>query len=155
MLGADVHSCTSMAPEEDTGYGYDESEWPFLLIVEPPKVPSDAAFRAHLQKVKRYYARGQRFGFLIDVRTSAPLPADKRRLLAEFIDQNLQSYGPLLVGIALVTSSVIFRSILKTFLWLRQNQDPPTNIFATFDEAKAWLRSRLKSRDASQSSLAP
>ncbi|MET0793718.1 MAG: hypothetical protein ABW061_19520 [Polyangiaceae bacterium] len=47
---------------DELGYEYDEREWPFLLIVEPQKVPSDAVFRAHLQTVKRYYERGERFG---------------------------------------------------------------------------------------------
>jgi hypothetical protein len=134
-----------MIVDERTGYGYDESAWPLLLIVEPRIAPSDAAFRAHLEKVRHYYERGERFGFLVDVRASAPLPADKRRQLAEFVDQNLKTYGPLLVGTALVTSSVLFRGFLKAFLWLRQAQDPPTNIFATFDEAKAWLRGKLRS----------
>ncbi len=130
---------------ESTGYEYDESGWPLLVIVEPPVLPSDAAFGVHLEKVRRYYERGQRFGLVVDVRSSAPLPADKRRLLTDFVDQNLQMYGPLLVGTALVTSSLPFRGFLKAFLWLRQNPEPPTNIFATFEEAKAWLRSKLKS----------
>lgn len=141
--------------DESTGYGYDESAWPLLVIVEPKTLPSDAAFRAHLEKVRRYYERGQRFGFVVDVRESAPLPADKRRMLAEFVDHNLKTYGPLLVGTALVTSSILFRGFVKTFLWLRQNQDPPTNIFGTFDEAKAWLRSKMKAKPASTSTTAP
>jgi hypothetical protein len=140
--------------EARTGYGYDDSDWPLLVLVEPRTLPSDAEFLAHLAKVKRYYERGQRFGFVVDVRESAPLPADKRRLLAEFIDENLKTYGPLLVGTALVTSSLLFRAILKTFLWLRQNQDPPTDIFGTFDEAKAWLRSRLKASTAPSTRIA-
>lgn len=144
-----------MSSEEDNVYAYDESGWPLLLIVEPQTVPTDAGFRAHLQHVKRYYERGQRFGIVVDVRTSAPLPADKRRLLAEFIDQNLETYGPLLVGSALVTSSVLFRALLKTFLWLRKSEEPPTNIFTTFDEARAWLRTKLKANQPSASATAP
>ncbi|MGC4095078.1 MAG: hypothetical protein QM756_45600 [Polyangiaceae bacterium] len=140
-----------MTSAENADYGYDDSGWPVLVIVEPTTPASDAVFRAHLEKTKRYYERGERFGFIVDVRNSSPLPADKRRLLAEFIDQSLQTYGPLLVGTALVASSSIFHSMLKTFLWLRQFQEPPTKVFSTVDDGRAWLRGKLNPRRAASS----
>ncbi len=60
---------------------YDESMWPFVLVVLPEVELSNAAFEAHLDKLTSYYHRGVSFALVIDMRTSPPLPAHQRRLL--------------------------------------------------------------------------
>jgi hypothetical protein len=122
---------------------YDESQWPVLIVTKSPGEQSDQEFIAHLDTLRSYFQRGARFGLVMDVRHSPILSADRRRMTAERMEEDIRKFGPLLVGVALVLSSPIARGMLTALRWLRPSPDPPMMPFATVAPAATWLRERL------------
>lgn len=123
---------------------YDESRWPFLLVTKGPKEQTEAEFLEHLATLSNYFARGQRFGMVMDVRQSPILSAERRRSASERMEADMRQYGPLLVGVALVLSSPLSRGMFKALLWLRPRQQPPMLAFPTVEPAMQWLREQLR-----------
>jgi hypothetical protein len=125
---------------------FDETAWPFVIVRWPPQTLSGSEFSAALARVSRYFDRGQHFGLVMDIRQAPMLSAERRRLIAEKIDEDRRLYAGRLVAIAIVTSSSFHRGIMNAINWLRQHPDPPMQGFADVAEALTWLRQRHRSR---------
>ena len=118
---------------------YDESNWPFAVITMPSEALSDQEFTAHLDRISAYFVRAEPFGLVLDARRSPPLSADRRRLVAERIDHDLERHGAVLFGTAVVLSSAVGRGVFKVIVWLTRSQQPMMS-FAELEPALAWLR---------------
>lgn len=111
-----------------------------MILNLPAQELSDEAFAAQLKAGNALFARGQNFGLLVDARNTQLPSAVRRRMIAENLDENRRRHGPVLVGVAVVTSSSLVRGTLRAIQWLRQNPDPPMSAFEHIDSALAWLR---------------
>jgi hypothetical protein len=131
---------------------FNDAAWPFVVVHWPPQILADPEFTAALTRVASYFDRGERFGLVMDIREAPMLSADRRRLIAEHIDENRRLYPGRLVGIAIATSSSFHRGIMNAINWLRQHQDPPMQGFADVAAALVWLRHRYRAVDEAQES---
>lgn len=121
---------------------YDESEWPLVVVTMPKTAMSRDEFEGHLARIASYYGRGP-FGLLVDTRDSFPLDANQRRLVADEIEQNEARYPKTLRGVAVVMTSAVQRGVLRAITWLTTNPKFEMEPFASLDEAKTWLRTKL------------
>ncbi len=118
---------------------YDEGRWPFLVITMPPEELSDRDFAAHLDRVTAYFDRGERFGIVIDALHAPLLGAERRRQVAERIDQDLERHRDLLIGTAVLMSSAVGRGVFKVIVWMTRSNHPMMS-FAALEPALSWLR---------------
>lgn len=116
----------------------DESRWPVVVVTMPSQPMQDAEFTDHLNSFAKFWQRGQRFGLVVDVRAAPPLVAHQRRLIAEYLDRDVEQHPNLLHGVAIVLSGSIQRGIVSVLTWLTRK---PFNIqaFASVDLAYAWI----------------
>jgi SpoIIAA-like len=123
---------------------FDDVAWPFVVVRWPSQPLSDAEFSAAMAQIAKYFERGERFGLVMDISVAPMLSAERRRDVAEQMDENQRRYLGRLVGIALVTSSSFHRGIMNAINWLRQQQEPPTQAFEDVSAALAWLRQKYR-----------
>jgi hypothetical protein len=133
----------NLSPANTTQATFDESRWPFVVIT-PPSVFSDADFQAMLARIRSYYERGQHFGLVMDIRESAPLQSEQRRVFVEEFDNNVRRFGSLLVGVGAVMTSAVQRGGFKALMWLRQTPEPPASAFSLEEDAMAWVRDKYQ-----------
>jgi hypothetical protein len=119
---------------------YDESKWPWLMVKMPAEAVSDQAFVTHLERMSKYFAKGDRFGFVIDALGAPPLNAMRRRQVADLIDREMARHGENLIGMAVVLSSPVARGVFKVIQWTSRTRHPMMS-FDTVDAALGWLRS--------------
>jgi hypothetical protein len=118
---------------------YDESRWPFVVVTMPAEDVSDRDFATHLDRVSGYFSRGERFGLVIDARDAPPLNAERRRLVAERIDRDVERHRDQLIGSAVLLSSPIGRGVFKVIMWMTRSSHPMRS-FAAVEPALQWLR---------------
>ena len=116
----------------------DESRWPVVVVTMPREPMQDEEFTDHLNSFAKFWQRGQRFGLVVDVRAAPPLVAHHRRLVAEYLDRDVEQHPDLLQGVAIVLSGSLQRGIVSVLSWLTRK---PFNIqtFASVDLAYAWI----------------
>jgi hypothetical protein len=122
----------------------DEATWPLVVVHWPAQPLADSEFSASLAQIGSYFERGVRFGLVMDVREAPALSAERRRQIAERMDENGRRWPGRLVGVAIVTSSAMHRGIMHAINWLRQHQEPPSEGFRDLTGALAWLRERYR-----------
>jgi hypothetical protein len=127
---------------------FDEAAWPFVVVRWPSRALADPEFSAAIAQIASYFERGERFGLIMDIREAPLLSAERRRQIAEQMDEDRRRHLGRLVGIAIVTSSPIQRGIMNAINWLRQHQDPPSQGFRDVAAALAWLRQRYRATTA-------
>jgi hypothetical protein len=118
---------------------YDESKWPLLVVKMPAVAVSDQAFAVHLAKMSAYFARGERFGFVVDALEAPPLNAIRRRQVADLIDREMELHGDNLIGLAVALSSPVARGVFKVIQWTSRTRHPMMS-FDAVEPALAWLR---------------
>jgi hypothetical protein len=90
--------------------------------------------------MRKYFERDTRFGVVIDARNAAPLSPVRRRMVAEFLDEEIAQRGQRLLGTAAVLSSPFSRGIFRVIEWSSRYKHPMM-CFATPELALEWLRS--------------
>src|SRR3954471_4572138 len=92
---------------------YDEGRWPVLLVTMPVNELRELELVRHIDRLSAYLKRGVPCAHVIDVRRTASLGADSRRLIAERLDQDEELYPGLLRGVGIVLSTPLHRGIFK------------------------------------------
>lgn len=123
---------------------FDESAWPIVRVTTPDYILDDDAFLEYLDRLSGYHERGELFGFLFDVRSSPPMPAKQRSLIAERIEQDAARSGRR-CPCALVVSNALQKGVVKVVMWLL-HEPHPVSVFSSIDEGEEWLRSHWSSQ---------
>ena len=123
---------------------FDDSRWPIVQVTTPAYILDDAAFHEYLDQLSSYHERGELFGFLFDVRSSPPMPAAQRRLIAERIDSDYARFGRR-CPCALVVSNPLQSGVVKVVMWLL-HEPHPVSVFSSIPAAEDWLRSHWSSK---------
>jgi hypothetical protein len=121
---------------------YDESRWPIVIVKTPPHVVDAATFHEECKRAFGYYERGEAFALIYDVRESPPLPAEQRRIVAEFTDRYSAQYPNVRMVTAIVVASAVQRGVVKAINWLTR-QPVPVGVVGTVDEAITWCQHAL------------
>lgn len=117
---------------------YDDSEWPLFVSTLPPTPLSLEAFEAHIARLREPYRRGRPFVVMIVMGGHPPLAASHRKVAAEAMKHDGESYPHLLRAKAIVTQSEVERGVVTAVRWLAR-PDYPFEAFETVAAAKAWL----------------
>ena len=125
---------------------HDESRWPYVVVTLPARELTDSEYVEYLDGLKRYRSRREPFGFVLDVRMAPPLNAERRRLTAERMDQDIQPDGRGCIGVAVVLSSPVARAVFKAIGWLRQRPYPFVAV-SSVEQGLAWLRTLATAPD--------
>jgi hypothetical protein len=115
---------------------YDESRLPTVIIRLPPRELTTSEFAAFLENLSRYNARANTY-LILDVRSSPPLSAERRRQVADQIDCDAQLHGRT-SPCALVLNSNVHVGISRVLMWLSRSS-PLIKTFKTVEDAAAWL----------------
>jgi hypothetical protein len=118
---------------------YDEGQWPIVQITMPQAELKDAELMRHMDRISEFNRRGSPFALVIDVRASESLTADSRRVIAERLDQDEDTYPGVLLGVAIVLTTPLHRGIFKAISWLSR-KPRPFEAFTSVDDAMAWAR---------------
>ncbi|GEM_PF-3521462 len=121
---------------------FDDSRWPIVRVTTPDYILDDAAFLTYLDALSSYHERGELFGFLFDVRSSPPMPAKQRRLIAERIEVDVARFGKR-CPCALVVSNALQKGVAKVVMWLL-HEPHPVSIFTSIPAAEEWLTSHWR-----------
>lgn len=122
---------------------FDESRWPVVVVTLPVEPFDGPSLTKYLADAKRYYTRGQHFGFVFDIRNAPPMSASQRRVIADEIDHSAHEFPTIRTVQAVVIASAVQRGIVKAINWLAR-QPVPTEVFATVEEAVAWAQKELR-----------
>jgi len=120
---------------------YDESGWPIIVVTLPARSLNDGEFLDSLNVLSDYSRRG-RIGFVLDVRNCPLLSADRRRSIAERMDQDAKIHG-YKCPVAIVLNSSIQVGVVQVLSWLAQTK-PLISMFGNVDEARVWIRKMLE-----------
>jgi hypothetical protein len=126
---------------------FDESRWPVVVVTMPVEPLEGAAFTKYLADAQRYYTRGQHFGFVFDIRNAPLMSASQRRMIADEIDRAAREFPTIRAVQGVVIASAMQRGIVKAINWLAR-QPAPTEVFATVEEAVAWVQKELRAAPA-------
>ena len=118
---------------------YDEGQWPIVLVTMPQVELKNAELLGHMDRISAFNRRGAPFALIIDVRASESLSADSRRVIAERMDQDEDTYPGVLLGVAIVLATPLHRGIFKAISWLSR-KPRPFEAFTSVDEAMVWAR---------------
>ncbi|HWZ87214.1 MAG TPA: hypothetical protein VNW92_00140 [Polyangiaceae bacterium] len=121
---------------------YDEGHWPIVLVTMPKEELDDAELSQHLDRMSSFSKRGVPFVHIVDLRMTASLSAEARRLIAERSDRDEEAYPGVLVGLAVVLATPLQRGIFKAINWLSQ-ASRPSEAFSDLETATAWARRLL------------
>ncbi len=124
---------------------FDESLWPIVVVQMPAATLTDAELDALTARVSSYYKRATLFGFVLDVRLQADLPAHQRRRLAEQVDRDREQNPTVKCAMAIVLSSNTQRGVFNVMGWLVR-RPIPSRACATVNEAVSWLQEWLRSQ---------
>ena len=123
---------------------FDDSRWPIVQVTTPDYILDEAAFLHYLDQLSSYHERRELFGFLFDVRSSPPMPARQRRLIAERIDSDVVRFGRR-CPCALVVANPLQSGVVKVVMWLL-HEPHPVSVFSSIPAAEDWLRGHWSSR---------
>ncbi len=131
----------------------DDTQWPLLIVTQHAEQLTDAERIASLEECNRVLnAHGNDpYVMVLDNRKAGALPPTQRKLMAEYMEKHAVRARSRCVGTAFVSDSAVMRAMLTAIMWLR-TPEVETRVFARFDEATAWGRTKLKHRELSRSS---
>jgi hypothetical protein len=131
---------------------YDEGNWPIVLVTMPAGELPEPDLIRHVDRLSSFTKRGVPYVQIIDVRASASLSAQARRLVAERMDQDEEGYPGVLAGVGIVLATSLHRGIFKAISWLSRNPRP-FEAFPDVDEAVAWARGLVAAAPARSMTL--
>ncbi|APR87730.1 hypothetical protein A7982_13079 [Minicystis rosea] len=124
----------------------DESSWP-LVVVTYPEATTGSQYRALFERYVELSKRGDKIGYLIDMRKFNPItaPAALRKIAADTFAEHRDVLVRATICEARVVESPVTRGVLTAFDWLT-GQKWPCHNFTSMDEAERWVRARLAVR---------
>lgn len=128
----------------------DESRWP-LVVVTFPSVVTIEMYRALFQQYATLSFRGDKIGYLIDMRRFNPVtaPASLRKAAADVFAANREVLIKATACEARVVESTLTSGILTAFDWLTGQKWPCAN-FTTKPDAERWALAKLRAAVATQ-----
>ncbi|MFT3770993.1 MAG: hypothetical protein QM820_36715 [Minicystis sp.] len=132
----------------------DESRWP-LVVVTYPAVIEMERYRRLFRQYASMSRRGDKIGYLIDMRSFNPLtaPAALRKAAAETFAENRKVLLEATLCEARVVENSLTSGILTAFDWLTGQKWPCAN-FTTMPDAERWVLGKLHAAGARQSAHA-
>lgn len=122
----------------------DESQWPLVVVTFPPSITIEG-YRALFQQYVAMSRRGDKIGYLIDMRKFNPLtaPAAHRKAAADTFAENRDVLVKATVCEARVVGNSLTSGVLTAFDWLTGQKWPCAN-FTSMTEAERWVSARLR-----------
>jgi hypothetical protein len=126
----------------------DESRWPLVVVTFPPVVTMEK-YRALFQQYALLSLRGDKIGYLIDMRRFNPIkaPASLRKAAADVFAENRDVLLEATACEARVVEGSLTSHILTAFDWLTGQKWPCAN-FTTVPDAERWVRTKLRATGA-------
>ncbi len=121
--------------------GVDESHWPIVVARWPENV-DDAFLDRYTARMSGLYARGKRFGLLLDGRFVSGLTREQTERTADYVRETAPLTEQLLVA-ALVLGPVPAQREALTMINLRAPPAHPRRVFSRIEPALRWLRLQL------------
>ena len=124
-------------------FRFDESRWPLVVVTFPHSVGVDSC-RAFFEQLLAMARRGEKIGYLMDLRKFNPLTAQPalRKLAADTFVDRRPELARVTVCEARVTDGTISRGVLTAFDWMTGQKWPCEN-FGSMHEAERWVRAQL------------
>lgn len=111
-----------------------------------PEVATDDELEACFEARRRWAARVHSpVAWVVDVSNVIKAPATQRRAVAEHMKSFEDFSTRWNAGSALVCPTAWLRGIVTAAFWIAPPKFP-TELFATFDEAEAWAKAKLKEK---------
>lgn len=122
----------------------DESRWP-IVVHTTIGIPSDAQLDAFMRRADEILARRQPYVVVFDNSQGGRATSYMRERTKEWLKARGPELSQHCLGTALVIRSAALRFVLSTvmFVW---PAPVPAEVFGTLEEALAWARSKLDTR---------
>jgi hypothetical protein len=126
----------------------DETRWPIIRVTFPSIVTLEA-YRGVFRQYVTFSKRGERIGYLIDMRQFNPLTASAamRKGAAEVFAENRDALVKATVCEGRVVASSLTSGVLTAFDWLTGQKWPCAN-FTSMDEAARWVEKQMQKAGA-------
>lgn len=120
----------------------DDSHFPLVEVVARDG-HRDADWAWLLQRYERLFAQRLRYAHLVDARfMTKPMEPTARKLITQWMAENIKNTALWNVGTSVVMSSGIIRGALTALTWF-VHQPVPMQYPATYSEALDWCVARL------------
>jgi len=123
----------------------DETHWPLAVFTFGGQVTAEE-LEAYLKASERMLKRNEQYIGLVLTEKMSPLELPLMRRQAAWIKEHHAQLRDQSLGVALVIPSAMLRGVLKAILWL-QPMPQPHSVTSTTEEALAWIRARLRTRN--------
>src|SRR5690606_33816616 len=126
----------------------DRTSWPIVRVQLPPAATDDEV-RAYLDDLAVPRARKRPYALIIVAERATGFTPKQRRMQADYIDPGNDPARRYLKAFAFVARSTLQRGMLTAVFWLRP-PEWPHQVFGTWDEAQAWVKSILERSSSDQ-----
>lgn len=117
----------------------DVTTWPVVVTTPPEGAVTDQELAAFLAKYRTLLQQraGAKFVSVLDLRRHSGITARQRKMLADWMNDEMDKSPCRCLGSALVFSSSLLRGMMTAILWLRTSSYE-RRVFATLNDAVAW-----------------
>jgi len=120
---------------------HDDSQWPVVLDAVIGE-PTDEDIRSYNARRAERLSRAERHVQVMDGRRGVRMSPGHRKMIAEFDAQNRDAQRRYLAGVALVTTSMVLRVILRAIYRVTPSVCPRRPC-RSLDHARLWAQSVL------------
>ncbi len=126
------------------GVRFDTTRFP-LVVIELPVSPTIEAHRALFDQCNALAARGERYGYVVDMRKTNPfaISASSRQEAARMASEKIDVRRAATICEARVIEHPLMRGITVAFDWA-VGHHWPTATFATLAQAEEWVTSKIR-----------
>ena len=121
----------------------DDSHWPVVVDAMIGE-PSDDDVRSYNARRAERLSRAERHVQVMDGRSGVRMSLRHRTMISEFDTQHRDAQRRYLAGVALVTTSIVLRAVLRAIYRVTPSVCPRQPC-SSLDHAKSWARSMLHS----------
>jgi hypothetical protein len=125
-----------------SGFLFDDSLWPLLLIRTPVTVTTRQQEEA-LAVIATYLHRGERLLLLVDLCPLAQVPLEQRHYQVEWFQEHESPIRESLIGMALVINSPIIRLAMSVIFYFKPLPVPLITV-PHLDMAATWAADRFE-----------
>ena len=115
----------------------DQSHWPLLIVITPPKVDDEELEHFLEQYSATIKSRGERYALVLDVSNTEKLNPVQRKKLVNMMERNKAFNEKHCAGCAMVFSSMLLKGILTAIFWIHKPPHP-TKVFNVQEDAIEW-----------------
>jgi len=125
------------------GFRVDESRWPIVVVTFPATVTIEE-YRQLFNEYDRISARGERVGYVIDMRLFNPFKVNAavRKQAAQTFDAHRDVLMKVTVCEARALASPLTAGVLTAFDWLTGQKWPCKN-FTSMEDAERWVSAMM------------